>query len=152
MSYYRLRVSAVGVINYYNVVYISGIEHYVFRIQEQHVEQAIRSAIKIICCIQLAFYFHILLTMHGQNHIKQNVDLFRDDILEFKEVKILLLCGPQGSKQFPIPMSLRMIQSVERKQKRNFLYRCSRKFDNQNCNDFVIIIIIIYLSRIWATC
>ena len=37
----------------------------------KHVEQAIRSAIKIICCIQLAFYFHILTTMHGQNHIKK---------------------------------------------------------------------------------
>ena len=30
----------------------------------------IRSANKNLCCIQLAFYFHILTTMHGQNHIK----------------------------------------------------------------------------------
>ena len=36
----------------------------------KHVEQAIRSAIKILGCIQLAFYFHILTTMHGQNHFK----------------------------------------------------------------------------------
>jgi hypothetical protein len=34
------------------------------------VEQAIRSAIKINCCIYLAFYFHILTTMHGQNRLK----------------------------------------------------------------------------------
>ena len=38
-------------------------------LQPQHVEQAITSAIKIICCIQLAFYFHILTTMRGQKHI-----------------------------------------------------------------------------------
>jgi hypothetical protein len=25
---------------------------------------------KNLCCIQLAFYFRILTTMHGQNHIK----------------------------------------------------------------------------------
>ena len=25
---------------------------------------------KNLCCIQLTFYFHILMTMHGQNHIK----------------------------------------------------------------------------------
>jgi len=24
---------------------------------------------KNLCCIYLAFYFHILTTMHGQNHI-----------------------------------------------------------------------------------
>ena len=36
-------------------------------------EQAIRSAIKIICCIQLAFYVYILTTMHGQNHFKFSV-------------------------------------------------------------------------------
>ena len=42
-------------------------------LQPQHVEQAIRSAIKIICCIQLAFYFHMLTMMHGQNHIKLHI-------------------------------------------------------------------------------
>ena len=36
----------------------------------ENVEQAIRSAIKIICCIYLEFYSHILTTMHSQNHIK----------------------------------------------------------------------------------
>jgi len=25
---------------------------------------------KNLCCIYLAFYFHILMIMHGQNHIK----------------------------------------------------------------------------------
>jgi len=34
------------------------------------VEHAINSAINIICCILLAFYFHIITTMHGQNHFK----------------------------------------------------------------------------------
>jgi hypothetical protein len=45
----------------------------------KHAEQAISSAIKIICCIQLACYFHILTTMHGQNHIKftKNSSKFR---------------------------------------------------------------------------
>jgi len=33
---------------------------------------ALKSAKNIICCIQLAFYFHILRTMHGQNHFKNN--------------------------------------------------------------------------------
>ena len=31
---------------------------------------------KNFCCIQLAFYFHILKTMHGQNHIKSVQTLF----------------------------------------------------------------------------
>ena len=30
---------------------------------------------KNLCCIQLAFYFHILTTMHGQNHIRLDVRL-----------------------------------------------------------------------------
>jgi len=36
----------------------------------KHVEQAIRSAKKNIRYIYLAFYFHILTTMHVQNHLK----------------------------------------------------------------------------------
>ena len=36
----------------------------------KHVEHAIKSAINIICCISLALYFHIITTMHGQNHFK----------------------------------------------------------------------------------
>ena len=28
---------------------------------------------KNLCCIYLAFYFHILTTMHGQNHVKVNM-------------------------------------------------------------------------------
>ena len=36
----------------------------------KHVEQAIRSAINSICCIQLAFHFHILTTMHRHNHFR----------------------------------------------------------------------------------
>ena len=39
------------------------------------VPQTCRASNKIcnknLCCIQLAFYFHILTTMHGQNHIKK---------------------------------------------------------------------------------
>ena len=35
--------------------------------------QQIRSAIRIIYCIQLAFYLHILTTMHHQNHFKKTL-------------------------------------------------------------------------------
>jgi len=34
LSYNRLRVSACDIVNYYNVIHISGIEHYAFRVQE----------------------------------------------------------------------------------------------------------------------
>ena len=33
------------------------------------------------CCIQLAIYFHILTTMHGQNHIKSSTMLRQDCFL-----------------------------------------------------------------------
>jgi hypothetical protein len=33
---------------------------------------------KKVCCIQLAFYFHILKTMHGQNHFKFLAIYFRN--------------------------------------------------------------------------
>jgi hypothetical protein len=46
-------------------------------------QTAIRFALKIICCIQLPFYFHILTMMHGQNHIKKRADQFATAELSF---------------------------------------------------------------------
>jgi len=44
----------------------------------KHVEQAIRSAIKIICCIQLAFYFHIFINFQT---LSRNLNLKAADFL-----------------------------------------------------------------------
>jgi hypothetical protein len=53
---------------------------------------------KNLCCIYLAFYFHILTTMHGQNHIKFNL-LFRCIFKYHKESwNIKSSWRPNGSK------------------------------------------------------
>ena len=44
---------------------------------------------KNLCCIQLAFYFHILTTMHGQNHIKNK----KNDLKNLLAGKKQLLIG-----------------------------------------------------------
>ena len=75
-----------------------GVEGYVSGLQAaalQHVEQAIKSAIKIVCCIQLAFYFHTLTTMHGQNQIKLIQIMFHGlsrDITKHSRSQLMMLC------------------------------------------------------------
>jgi len=51
---------------------------------------------KNLCCIQLTFYFHILTTMHGQNHIKSKQSQRLQKIFPFvfiKSVFILAILG-----------------------------------------------------------
>ena len=83
-----------------------------------------------LCCIQLAFYFHILTTVHGQNHIKQYtcyiiiLNMFRAGPCSSSGGQIVLLQPLQGRLQrVTIPEAV-IIQFVHQKMSKVLLETC----------------------------